>query len=65
MTPLQLTLPLPASSPAILTLPQPPTTALLSALEQTFSHTLKSLRRELTGGETEAGDIEYASWLQA
>ena len=38
---------------------------LLNALEQAFASTLHSLRRELSGGEAEPGDIEYASWLQA
>ena len=65
MTPLQLTLPLPASGPAVLTLPQPPTSAFLNALEQAFASTLHSLRRELSGSESDPGDIEYASWLQA
>lgn len=65
MTPLQLTLPLPASGPAVLTLPQPPTKALLQALEQAFSRTLAALRNELATNEPDPGDIEYASWLQA
>ena len=64
MTPFQLTLPLPASDPAVLTLPQPPTNASLHALELAFTSTLNSLRRELSGGESDPGDIEYASWLQ-
>ena len=65
MTPFQLTLPLPASDPAVLTLPQPPTNASLHALELALAGGLQALRRELGAGEADPGDIEYASWLQA
>lgn len=65
MTSFQLTLPLPASDPAFLILPQPPTTASLRALEQAIWHTLHGLQGELGGDAPDAGDIEYASWLQA
>jgi hypothetical protein len=64
MTPFQLTLPLPASDPAVLTLPQPPTNASLHALELALAGGLQRLRRELGDGEADPGDIEYASWVQ-
>jgi hypothetical protein len=75
MTTLQLTLPVPGSGPAILTLPQPLTPAALGRLEQAVASTLGMLRRDLRGGADDAlaiddasspsaaGAIEYASWL--
>lgn len=77
MSTLQVTVPLPGSGPAVLTLPQPLTQAALGHLEQAVSGTLGMLRRDLRGAAGDADDfeqaapapdagaIEYDSWMPA
>lgn len=54
-----------SGAPAVPTQPQPPTRASLRALDQALSQKLNESQRGLCNGESEPGDIEYASWLQA
>ncbi|MDP1532408.1 MAG: hypothetical protein Q8N44_01700 [Rubrivivax sp.] len=63
MNSLQLTVPVPDSDPALVTLPQPLTLQALACLEQAIAGTLRMLRRDL-GGDASAGVVEYASWLR-
>lgn len=63
MNALQLTVAVPGDDPAVLTLPQPLTPETLTRLEQAIAATLGMLRRDLCGRASDAGAIEYASWL--
>jgi hypothetical protein len=74
MTCLQITLPVPGTSPAVLTLPQPLTPQSLLELEHTVAGSLDMLRRDLFGAvvgtipehavsRPDAAEIEYASWM--
>ncbi len=60
----RLQLPLPGQLPASLTLPQPLTAESLRQLERALASALGHLHRELRGDATDAGEIEYASWMQ-
>ncbi len=75
MTSLQLTLSVPGTAPAVLTLPQPLTPHVLHALAQAVTGALGVLRRDLSRGapdaqaaepaarRPDASEIEYASWM--
>lgn len=74
MTCMQLTLPVPDTGPAVLTLPQPLTPQALLELEHAVAGTLGMLRRDLLGvgfgaapehavHRPDAAEIEYASWM--
>ena len=70
MTSLQLTLPASGAVPAVLTLPLPLTPRALRELDIAVSGGLGNLLRDLCGvaadravPPTDAGAIEYASWL--
>lgn len=63
MTSHQLTVPVPGSEPALVTLPQPATLDALTNLEQALTNTLGMWRRDLAGSSADAGAIEYASWM--
>lgn len=70
MTSLQLNLPVSGAVPAILTLPLPLTPQALRDLDHAVSGTLGMLLRDLCGDAagravqpTDAGAIEYASWM--
>jgi|APIni6443716594_1056825.scaffolds.fasta_scaffold77664_2 hypothetical protein len=74
MTCLQITLPVPGTGPAVLTLPQPLTPQALFELEHAVAGTLGLLRRDLFGAvvgtfhenavsRLDAAEIEYASWM--
>ena len=64
MTLHQLTVPVPGTKPALVTLPQPLTLGALIDLEQAIADTLGMWRRDLAGSTRDAGAIEYASWMQ-
>jgi hypothetical protein len=64
MTSQQLTISIPGSAPALVTLPQPLTLGALADIEQAIASTLGMWRRDLLGATRDAGAIEYASWLQ-
>ncbi len=64
MTSHQLTVPVPGTEPALVTLPQPLTLGALIDLEQAIADTVGMWRRDLAGANREAGAIEYASWMQ-
>jgi hypothetical protein len=70
MTSFQLTLPVSGAMPAVLTLPLPLTPQALRDLDQAVSGSLGMLLRDLCGDAaasaqrpTDAGAIEYASWM--
>ncbi len=70
MTSLQLNLPASGAVPADLTLPLPLTPRALRELDHAVSGTLGMLLRDLCGAAanrtvqpTDAGAIEYASWM--
>lgn len=74
MTCLQITLPVPGTGPAVLTLPQRLTPQALLELEHAVAGTLGMLRRDLLSGgfgaapehtvrRPDAAEIEYASWM--
>lgn len=74
MTCLKPTLPVPATEPAALTLPQPLMSRALLEIEHAVAGTLGMLRRDQCGlgsgaapapaaRRREAADIEYASWI--
>ena len=74
MTCLKLTIPVPGTGPAVLTLPQPLTPQALLELESAVAGTLGSLRRDLLGDgfvaapwrtlpRPDAAEVEYASWM--
>jgi hypothetical protein len=74
MTSLNLTIPVPGTGPAVLTLQRPLTPQALLELERAVAGTLGMLRRDLldVGMETapeqamhrpDAAEIEYASWM--
>ncbi|MDO8904030.1 hypothetical protein [Hydrogenophaga sp.] len=65
MNSLQFSQTFPSGAPAVPTQPQPPTRASMRAPDQAHSQRLHESQRELCTGESEPGDIEYASWLQA
>ncbi len=54
----------PGSEPALVTLPQPRTLDALIDLERALTDTLGMWRRDLAGAHSDAGAIEYASWMQ-
>jgi|GEM_PF-1343111 len=60
----QLSFPLPGNEAAVLMLPPALTPETLQQLETALASTLGTLRREVRGDTTDAGSIEYASWLQ-
>lgn len=71
---LQITLPVPGTGPAVLSLPQPLTPQALLELEHAVAGTLSMLRRDLPivgfgaapehgGCRPDAAEIEYASWM--
>lgn len=60
----QLSFPVPGNRPAVLSLPQSITPESLLALERSLAAALGALQRETCGGTTDAGQIEYASWLR-
>ena len=60
----QLSFPLPGNRPAVLSLPQPIAPESLLALERSLAAALSALQRETCGGASDAGQIEYASWLR-
>lgn len=59
----QLTLPLPGSGSAVLTLPQSMTPETLLALERSLADALGKLQRGMGHTAADPGPIEYASWL--
>ncbi len=63
MNSLHLTIAVPDEGPAVVTLPQPLTTETLGRLEQAVAGILGMLRRDLCSGTSDAGAIEYASWM--
>ena len=64
MTSHQLTVSIPGSEPALVTLPQPLTLGALADIELAITDTLGMWRRDLVGATRDAGATEYASWLQ-
>ncbi len=63
MNAIQLTVAVPGGDPAVLSLPQPLTAETLPQLEQAMAGTLGMLRRDLCDRASDAGAIEYASWM--
>lgn len=60
---LHLNIELPSGSSAILTLSKPLTPESLCQLEHAVDDRLHRLSRELGGSGSDAGAVEYASWL--
>lgn len=60
----QLTFPLPGNGSAVLTLPQPLPSEDLLSLKRSLTNALGDLQGEMGGGGADAGEAEYASWLQ-
>ncbi len=60
----QLSFQLPGNEPAFLMLPPTLTCEMLQQLEAALASALGTLRREVRGDSADAGQIEYASWLQ-
>lgn len=59
----QLTVSLPETGAAILTLPPTLTAESLGLLEQALTGTLAMLRRDLRADGADPGAVEYASWM--
>ena len=58
----QLTFPLPGNGSAVLTLSLPLAPQTLQQIERSLSATFDALHAEAPGTDTDAGQIEYASW---
>lgn len=63
MNVLQLTIALPGGRSAMLSVPQPQTPESLCQLEQAVDDRLRGLSRELGAASSDAGALEYASWV--
>jgi hypothetical protein len=64
MTTRHFTVPLAGSAHAALVLPQPLTLDAIGQLEEGLARRLAMLRREVEGQADDAGEREYASWMQ-
>lgn len=63
MTDRNLTIPLPGSRPATLTLPEPLNADAVQVLDDALACVVDHLRRDYAAGKLAAGHIEYASWI--